>query len=553
MKTVKIAAFAALCLLCPLLTGAQCQPAISEYPLTGPGITTRFNQGGLWTNGYGYLPEGNLNGPIVTTIRHGALWMGGYDIDGTLKLASEVPENGINNSYYAGPLDIETGLPDGESCTNFDRFWPVTQPEIDFFLEDISDGQLDQFHLSVQSWPGRGNPLFEDNNGFELPDRDFAPFVDTNSDGVYNPLDGDYPEIRGTSALYWVYNTYLEEPPASNRPRLEVHALAQSFEIENSVMDNTTIYDFTIYNRGDTLTDFVTSLWMDTKVGCGIDDYLATLPGQSTVMVYNKDASDGLFGCNCPNSVNTYCQGPPVMGVRQLDCTMAGGRPLSSTMYFINSLDSQGLPFQVTRPLNKEQEFHFMNARWKDGSPLTRGSAGVNQPETASFVFDGNPGGTESWSMCAVGVPDIDYSVLLNSAPTNLNTGEHTKVSYAVFMVDGVELPCPDASMISQASDQICNFLNNVTSTEEIALKRQARAIPNPASHEVQIVISGPKQKEKISTLQVFDAHGRPIIQREMNLSTDNTLNIASWPRGLYFFQALTDKGSRQSGKFLKW
>lgn len=371
MKNFTFAAIAALCFLWPLWIGAQCQPAISEYPLTGPGINTLFNQGGLWTNGYGYSPSGELSGPIASTIRTGALWMGGYDNDGKFKLASEIPTNGGNSPYLAGPLDLETGLPDAQSCANFDRFWPITQLEIDFFLEDIADGQLNDFHLSVQSWPGRGNPLSDDNNGFGIPERDFAPFVDTNNDGIYNHLDGDYPAIQGTSAIYWVNNTYIEEPPVANRPSLEVHAMAQSFEIESQVMDKTTLYDFTIYNRGSDLTDFVTSLWMDTKIGCDIDDYLGTIPDQNTVMIYNKDASDGLFGCNCGTSINTYCQEPPLMGIRQLSCAPDGAQPLGSTMYFLNSLASEGLPFQVTQPLSKEKEFQFMNARWKDGSPLT--------------------------------------------------------------------------------------------------------------------------------------------------------------------------------------
>lgn len=140
MKNFTFAAIAALCFLWPLWIGAQCQPAISEYPLTGPGINTLFNQGGLWTNGDGYSPSGELSGPIASTIRTGALWMGGYDNDGKFKLASEIPTNGGNSPYLAGPLDLETGLPDAQSCANFDRFWPITQLEIDFFLEDIADG-----------------------------------------------------------------------------------------------------------------------------------------------------------------------------------------------------------------------------------------------------------------------------------------------------------------------------------------------------------------------------------------------------------------------------
>lgn len=547
MKNVTTAAVAVLCFLWPLIIGAQCQPAVSEFPLMGPGISTVFNQGGLWIDGYVYAPNSSIANPPVTTIRSGALWMGGYDDEGKLKLASEVPGSASISPYFAGPLDLESGLPDGENCTNFDRFWPITRGEINSFLEDIADGSLDNFHFNVQSWPGRSNPLSDDNNGFELPDREFAPFVDTNSDGLYNPLDGDYPKIKGTSALYWVYNTYAEEPPISNRPQLEVHAMAHSFEVENNTMDRTTVYDFTIYNRGGVLTNFVTSLWMDPKLGCGVDDYLATLPDQQTVMIYNKDQTDGLFSCSCTGS-NTYCEEPPTMGIRQLDCTEGGGKSLTSTMYYINGLDSEGLPFQVTEPLNKEQEFYFMNAQWKDGSQLTRGSAGVNQDEPTNFVFDGNPADAGSWNMCNVGVPDIDYSILLNSGPIDLETGASTQVSYAVFMVNDVALPCPDTEVVAQASTEICNFLTNVTSTQEAPTEVGLQIMPNPATHEVQIATPG----TVLTFLQVFDANGRQVAHRETAPATNYTLNVAPWPKGLYFFQVMTDQGKRRSGKFLK-
>ena len=37
-------------------------------------------------------------------------------------------------------------------------------------------------------------------------DKDLAPFVDVDNDGNYNPLNGDYPKIKGNQSIWWVMN-----------------------------------------------------------------------------------------------------------------------------------------------------------------------------------------------------------------------------------------------------------------------------------------------------------------------------------------------------------
>ena len=122
--------------------------------------------------------------------------------------------------YSSGPLDQFTGTTDIEQCRNWDRFYEVTSEEIERHLrlfEQNSNYDEASIPKGVKEWPARGNPFFESVFGFELPltAQGLADFYDENEDGIYNPLDGDYPAIfqEGCDVpsipdqmIFWIFN-----------------------------------------------------------------------------------------------------------------------------------------------------------------------------------------------------------------------------------------------------------------------------------------------------------------------------------------------------------
>jgi hypothetical protein len=68
----------------------------------------------------------------------------------------------------------------------------------------------------------------------------------------------------------------------------------------------------------------------------------------------------------------------------------------------------------------------------------------------------------------------------------------------------------------------------------------------------VQITTPG-ALAERLSAVQVFDVNGREVMHQNVEASANPTINVAPWPQGVYFFQAITEKGHRYSGKFLKY
>ena len=93
----------------------------------------------------------------------------------------------------------------------------------------------------ILNWPAIGDSLL--NEPFDL-----APFVDVNSNGCYDPANGDYPVIKGDEAIYWI-----------NRPNdtsalsdLEYHNMLYGFNDPNDPLINQNVFlERTIVNRAN--------------------------------------------------------------------------------------------------------------------------------------------------------------------------------------------------------------------------------------------------------------------------------------------------------------
>ncbi|MFK7810351.1 MAG: hypothetical protein AB8F74_21280, partial [Saprospiraceae bacterium] len=311
---------------------AQCPIPTSITSLNGNAMTAVLPHGGdfFWDGsdaGYGL----NSNDPVfpdVRTIFAGGLWMGGFSPSSDLRVAATEYGMGFGDTdYFAGPIN-DDGSTD---CNNWDRHWRIAKSEIDEFLIDWSDGTLDSpIPPNVKGWPGRGNPHFMELFGFDFPNLfyQFAPFHDENSNGIYDPEGGDYPDVKGADhAVYWVYNDAggLHTETGGEPLGAEVHALAYAFSSADEAINQTTFYNLrTIYKGSEPLTDSYLSLWIDADLGCYTDDFIGCNPDQEMAYVYNQDATDGSSGCNCPGGVATFCEEIPVVGIKMLEGVTAG-------------------------------------------------------------------------------------------------------------------------------------------------------------------------------------------------------------------------------------
>ena len=162
--------------------------------------------------------------PEVSSIFAGAVWLGGYDPVGNLKLAAQTYRTGNRNDFWPGPLDPQKGTIGIDTCAKWDKHFQVLGENITAHLKEYNNAITSGTELDCKKipedllgWPARGNPYFKNIHGFDLPNtsQGLAGFFDRDGDGMYNPCKGDYPiiEIRGCNApqypdemTFWIYN-----------------------------------------------------------------------------------------------------------------------------------------------------------------------------------------------------------------------------------------------------------------------------------------------------------------------------------------------------------
>ncbi|BDS09797.1 T9SS type A sorting domain-containing protein [Aureispira anguillae] len=370
--------------------------------------------------------------PQTNTIFAGGVWMGAYDDGGNLRLAAQTYRSS-GNDYWAGPLDPTTGLPITNSCTNFDQIWKVKRWAIEQHIADINDnGVVDgPTDLSLLKWPGRGNPHFAAQMGFNLPDQDLAPFYDANGDGVYTPLHGDYPVFEhgnpnaiAEEILWSVFNDNGNLHTQTNGMNLmvEVQQTAYVFNCGNDpLLDKTLFVKHKVINKNAlVLRDYYYGIWTDFDLGCSVDDYVGTIPAKNTIYAYNADNNDD-NPCGVAGTTG-YGSNPPVQAVTILN------HSLEHSIYHTNSNSSPTGDPQATLSY-----YYLLEGKFPNGTPLTTGGDGYDPANpnavVTNHIFPDNPNDPSGWSMATAGLAGLDQRVLGSIYKDSLMPGES-------FMVD---------------------------------------------------------------------------------------------------------------------
>jgi hypothetical protein len=419
----------------------------------------------------------------VSSLFAGSVWLGGVDLAGNLKLACQDYRAGGANDFWPGPL-TDIGLTDAAICKNWDRHFRVTGEEIRQHLRNLSEGVIDDELIprGVRGWPAQGNPFFTDVYGFDLPNssQGLAGFFDANLDGIYNPLDGDYPsiEIRGCALdrypdemIFWVYNDegggQSHAITNGNPIRMEVQVQAFSY-LTNDELNDMTFQRYKLINRATEVIDSTFfAMWADPDLGCHTDDFIGCDTTLSLMYVYNEDATDGSSGCTCDGDVATYCSEVPILGIDYFrgpidpdltkdtvingrDTTLLFELGMSSFTYYNNSIGPQ-----IPGTLDPNQDFEFYNyitGRWRDGTPYTYGGTGYNSGgQIIKYAFPDPPNST-GWTMC--NIPTLvsgDRRTLQASGPFRLEPGATNELIIGVPWVPNQAYPCPDLDDLYRA------------------------------------------------------------------------------------------------------
>ena len=483
-----------------LLFKQDCAQATAQVDLDINNVRARLLIGGdfAWDGNQGryIVPKVEPGEPEVSSIFAGAIWMGGIDAAGNLKVAAQQYGTTTGESdYWPGPL-TEFGQTDPQTCANWDRFFSVTSDDITLHLFQYQQARdqgipydTDLIPDAVKGWPAIGSEFFFEQAGFELPDasQGLAPFWDENGDGFYTPRFGDYPiiEVSGCSApeyademQFWIFNDAGNMHTESMGDALQMEIQAQSFAYATADdLGNMTFNRYKTINRAqESLSDTYFGIWMDPDLGCGADDYIGCDTIRDLMYVYNSDALDGDVGAECSNGTPTYGNRIPYLGVDFMRGPLApislNGGPnvdtlveLGMTSFIYMNTPSTGGDTNLSDPQTAPEYYNYLRGAFKTGLPLTVGGSGIGGTVETRFAFPDEPSDPNGWSMCTAGLPNGNVKTVQAAGPFTLNPGQINELIIGIPWVPNVTYPCPDMSRLFAADDLAQSLFNTCFNT----------------------------------------------------------------------------------------
>jgi Secretion system C-terminal sorting domain len=444
---------------------------------------------------------------------------------------------------YTLPTDVQ-------DQSRWEFIWKLDRNMIDAFRADFMSGQVDfDRYPQIASWPAHG-----DEGAGE--DRNLAPFVDVNGDGLYRPgMDGDYPCIVGDQALWWVYNDVGAHLESGGIPLgLQVEAMAYAVDCNNtpcpdSSLDYTTFLHLEVTNQSDTAYhNMYMGEFDDFDLGGYADDFMGSDSALNLAFAYNSTDQDLLYG-----------QHPPAWGATVLPNGQLG---MSGAIFYENVGGNYGFPVVAG------DFYNFLQGRYHDGQQIVNNGLDGN-PSTApgvptSYMFsstDGFCGGPMTgWSEITAGRNGFDRRFVVNSAQFSLNPGEKIQWDLAfVFARDSSNLASVCALKTATAAvqdwwqnqlDRSC--FSTVVGTHPPKTPQALKIVPNPVNGSNFMVEFGDGLMED-GQLELIDLNGRVIQQSLVTMGAARAVVDASrLPAGVYLVRLSQADGAR-SQRVIVW
>ncbi len=557
METKFLLLFAFFLLYSSILPGQCVQPSALQTQ-DGNSIRTVISNGGdLFWDG----DEGQFIVPVdeelpKSTFFAVGLWMGGFDAEGSLKLAAQTFGRSSGSfDYTSGPLNPD-GTINEANCENFNKIWKVNKADIEAHKADFADnGVIDHPIDSIFKWPGKGNLSFYFYNSFPLPDMtsDYAPFYDFNGDGIYNPDQGDYPHPPNTipeftpASINWtVFNDNTIHTQTNGIPiKAEVQLTTWSFDcFQNPQLDRSVYTRHRIINKSnEALDSFHVALWADFDLGCFTDDFMGSVPEQNAFFVHNSDDLDGESSPLDCQGLNTYAYDLPVQSAQFLN------REMDYFMYFNNQANWPP-PIGNGFPEIAQQFYNYMTGSFADGVRLTYGNDGYdpNSTDYVNHAFPDNPYDPLGWSMKQAFSFDADRKVIGSTKIGHFEPGEVVDIdmaytfhrySFSNNQQHLINQMYSDIERVKQMYDmQFNSWCGIITDVQEIEPSR-IEIFPNPSTG----IFNLKTDNTNIDGLKLYDVSGKLQWQYNKQVPDSMLLEFGYLNNGIYVLRLETDRG----------
>jgi len=291
-------------------------------------------------------------------------WLSSNDNSTQLYLSTE-NVGSIRNNFKAGTVNSNN------SAVRQSILY-ITKEDISFHLRNFRTADY-KMPESVKNWPAKAVP-----NTGEAEDQ--APFIDVNSNGCYDPENGDYPAIMGDKVIYLIVNDDTEEQDFEfhKRFKMEIHTMAYVFDIPDiKYIDQSVFLRTTYINRSsNTYQNVNVGSYYDMDIGNPFNDANGCDLSSNSFFGYSIGETDSIS-----NISKGYGDYPPFLGVKYINESLYGhGMPrfFSSTGQARNALDNL----------------------WYDSLSISVGGDGRNTPtlNKTNFLYPGRLDRANEWS-----------------------------------------------------------------------------------------------------------------------------------------------------------
>jgi hypothetical protein len=472
--------------------------------------------GDMWHDSIGslnYLEFPKGSGHIIGNTS--ALWMSAYDAQNNLKSAAQMYRQ-TGTDYWPGPVDSisTTQAQLYATSQNWAKIWKVNSSQIDAFLL-LTTHTAANTPSVILEWPAKGNPYAKGAGGASLSiTKDMAPFVDVNADGVYDPLAGDYPKMKGSQMLWWVINDAgpTHTVTGTNSMKMEIKMSAYAYKL-GTVADNIIFYEYEVTNKSTaTYSSYRIGLMADFDIGYAYDDYSGFDSSHRMGISYNG------------NNVSL----PPAAGVAMMELpgdAYNSYAPLGSYRTFANITGAEG------DPTNGLEFFRLMHSSNRVGQAYPNGSL---------------YGTVDELQQCDSNVLSTDTRFVIASNNLSFSPGQTKKFGAALVVADSAG-GCPNINFmrLHQTADTAYKIYWNpfrltppAAPTGIAAIMRSSLHIfPNPATDILHVETAVGSH----GLLRVFDALGRSVALPQTLTAKGFELNTAILPAGVYTVRCQSD------------
>jgi hypothetical protein len=581
-----------------------------EDGLMGPNSTAKIVFMNIVNNGFAFLDANNISarfnafgnhfwdlpggvgahyeypkGSGHNSIWNLTLWLGGMDENSQLRIASERYQQ-IGYDYWTGPLsfDNENVWMDTTEVSKWFKIWKLNREEVVYHSLHWNDPGYEPID-NILSWPAHGDTGLK--QSYYL-----APFIDINGDSIYQPLQGDYPLIRGDQTLFFIFNDQKQHTETSGQPiGIEIQGFAYAFDTpDDPQLNNTTFLSYKIFNRSqNTLNDTYAGLFCDIDLGYAWDDYVGCDVARGAFYGYNGNEIDGngepeAYGAN-PPAQGIIILGGPYMDPDEVDnpsgeCNESingvgfGDGIIDNERFGMNSFIyfNNGGQSYSNDPSIDFDYYNYLRSIWMDGIVMEYGgnghpSSGAYGP-ASRFMFPGlsdpcnwgtggiPPFGPLEWTEETAGNQPDDRRGLCSMGPFTLEPGAFQKIDIAFVTARGDSL-INSVDLLKSYIDSVKAFYYQdpdhfgyqYLGIKDFSITDHEMYIyPNPAIDF--IIISLPIQSTTLE-YRIYNSIGNEVLSGSMSRSNNVMIYVSALQKGVYIIK-IKDQKSFYTQKFIK-